>query len=93
MKKIVILIKIIVLGTIVFMYNMMMQSVSPIIENQLAMNQMTNTVDSSMGIQMYTYAKNYGWVGFLILVLALFLDEIISLINRMKENKSKDEEN
>ena len=87
MKKIVILIKIIVLGTIVFTYNTVMQSISPIIETQLAMNQMTNAVDSSMGIQMYTHAKNYGWVGFLILALVLFLDEIISFINKKKENK------
>lgn len=91
MKKLGFFIKIIVLIIIASIYNAIMQFVSPIIANELAMNQMQNSVDSSLGIQLYTYASNYSWIVFLLVVVIMFYKDALKLIKWIKE-KNKDEE-
>ena len=91
MKKIGFFIKVIVLIIIASIYNATMQFISPIIANELAMNQMQNSVDSSLGIQLYTYASNYSWIVMLLVVVIMFYKDAFKLINFIKE-KIKDEE-
>ena len=87
MKKIGFWIKLIVLTTIIIIYNIIMQFLSTIIANELAMNQMQNSVDSSLGIQIYSYVSNYSWIVLLILVVAMFYKDVLNLIKWIKENK------
>lgn len=57
-------------------------TVDPIVVNELAMLQMGNAVDSSMWIQVYSFAKNYEPVWFFALALILFLKEICVLFEK-----------
>lgn len=68
-------------------YKTFMQSVSPIIANELAMIQMQNSVDSSFGIQAYTFLSNYDWMLFMLLVVLVFYKDILNVINNIKEKK------
>ena len=56
--------------------------VDPIIANELAMSQMSNSVDSSMWIHMYSVAKNYELLWFGALAVILFLKESCVLFER-----------
>lgn len=87
MKKIGFWIKLIVLTTIIIIYNIIIQFLSTIVANELAMNQMQNSVDSSLGIQIYSYVSNYSWIVLLILVVAMFYKDVLNLIKWIKENK------
>ena len=88
-------IKIIIFIVLVFLYNMLKQFVSPLIANSLAMNQMQNTVDSNLWIQLYTYFSNYSVLIFIIIVILFFNKDIVSLINKNKKEQKEqnDEEN
>lgn len=66
-------------------------SLSPIIANELAMLQMSNSQDSSFWIQMYSYLSNYTWLAFAAFAILLYNKDIIKLINFTKE-KMKNEE-
>ena len=80
-------IKIIIFIVLVFLYNMLKQFVSPLIANSLAMNQMQNTVDSNLWIQLYTYFSNYSVLIFIVIAILLFNKDIVNLIN--KNNKKE----
>lgn len=85
-------IKIIIFIVLVFLYNMLKQFVSPLIANSLAMNQMQNTVDSNLWIQLYTYISNYSILIFIIIAILLFNKDIVNLINKNNNKKENQDE-
>lgn len=85
-------IKIIIFIVLVFLYNMLKQFVSPLIANELAMNQMQNTVDSNLWIQLYTYISNYSILIFIIIAILFFSKDIVNLINKNNNKKENQDE-
>ena len=85
-------IKIIIFIVLVFLYNMLKQFVSPLIANSLAMNQIQNTVDSNLWIQLYTYFSNYSVLIFIVIAILLFNNDIVNLINKNNKKENQDEE-
>lgn len=85
-------IKIIIFIVLVFLYNMLKQFVSPLIANSLAMNQMQNTVDSNLWIQLYTYFSNYSVLIFIVIAILLFNKDIVNLINKNNNKKENQDE-
>ena len=85
-------IKIIIFIILVFLYNMLKQFVSPLIANELAMNQMQNTIDSNLWIQLYTYISNYSILIFIIITILFFSKDIVNLINKNNNKKYKKDE-
>ena len=85
-------IKIIIFIVLVFLYNMLKQFVSPLIANELAMNQMQNTIDSNSWIQLYTYFSNYSVLIFIVIAILLFNKDIVNLINKNNKKENQDEE-
>ena len=82
-------IKIIIFIVLVFLYNMLKQFVSPLIANELAMNQMQNTIDSNLWIQLYTYFSNYSVLIFIVIAILLFNKDIMNLINKNKKEQKE----
>ena len=60
--------------------NIFLQSISPEIANDLAMEQMTNRPESSELIRAYSVIMNYAWVVELTIPLLIFIPEIVKLI-------------
>ena len=85
-------IKIIIFIVLVFLYNMLKQFVSPLIANSLAMNQMQNTIDSNLWIQLYTYFSNYSVLIFIVIAILLFNKDIVNLINKNNNKKENQDE-
>ena len=85
-------IKIIIFNILVFLYNMLKQFVSPLIANELAMNQMQNTIDSNLWIQLYTYISNYSILIFIIITILFFSKDIVNLINKNNNKKENQDE-
>ena len=85
-------IKIIIFTILVFLYNMLKQFVSPLIANELAMNQMQNTIDSNLWIQLYTYISNYSILIFIIITILFFSKDIVNLINKNNNKKENQDE-
>lgn len=85
-------IKIIIFIVLVFLYNMLKQFVSPLIANELAMNQMQNTIDSNLWIQLYTYFSNYSVLIFIVIAILLFNKDIVNLINKNNNKKENQDE-
>lgn len=85
-------IKIIIFIILVFLYNMLKQFVSPLIANELAMNQMQNTIDSNLWIQLYTYISNYSILIFIIITILFFSKDIVNLINKNNNKKENQDE-
>lgn len=84
-------IKFLILSVLVIIYNAFTQTVSPIIANQLAMQQMQNYDTSSMGIQLYQYLTNYGWIIFIVLIVIMFRKDIVNIFKKIKENVNNEE--
>lgn len=84
-------IKFLILSVLILIYNAFVQTVSPIIANQLAMQQMQNYDTSSMGIQLYTYLTNYSWVVFIVLIVIMFHKDIVNIFKKIKENVNNEE--
>lgn len=82
-------IKIVVFLVLLFLYNALNQFISPLIANDLAMNQMQNTVDSNLWIQLYTYFSNYSILIFIVIAILLFNKDIINLINKINKKKGE----
>lgn len=78
-------IKLIILVFIAFAYKVVEQTLSPIVANKLAMNQMYHTLDSSVGIQIYSYAVNHAKVALAIFIIVLFNKEVREIIKKLKE--------
>lgn len=85
-------IKIVLFIALIFLYSILKQFVSPLIANDLAMNQMQSTVDSNLWIQLYTYFSNYSFLIFIVIAILLFNKNVINLINKYKK-ENNDEEN
>jgi len=60
-------------------------AISPIIMNSLAMQQMNNSIDSSMWIQMYQYFSNYKFLVMLAIALVTYANEIETLVLKFKK--------
>lgn len=88
----VVKIKIIIFIVLIFLYNILQQFISPLIANDLAMNQMQNTVDSNLWIQLYTYFSNYSILIFIVIAVLLFNKDIVNLINKINKKKEKKDE-
>lgn len=86
-----IIIKVAILVAISVAYNAIMQAVSPIIANQLAMQQMQNYDTSSMSIQLYQYVTNYSWIVFVILIVIMFRKDIVNIFKKIKESMNNEE--
>ena len=78
-------VKIVLFVVLIFLYNILKQFVSPLIANDLALNQMHSTVDSNLWIQLYTYFSNYSILIFIVIAILLFNKNIINLIKKYKE--------
>lgn len=83
-------IKLIILVLIVFSFKAVVQILSPIVANNLAMNQMYNTLDSNVGIQIYSYVVNHAKVAFAILIMVLFNREVREIIKKVKEKRNEE---
>lgn len=84
-------VKIVLFVVLIFLYNILKQFISPLIENDLAMNQMHSTVDSNLWIQLYTYLSNYSILIFIVIAILLFNKNVINFINKIKENDKSEE--
>jgi len=84
-------IKFLILFVLVIIYNAFVQTVSPIIANQLAIQQMQNYDTSSMGIQLYSYLTNYSWIVFVILIVIMFHKDVVNIIKKIKESVNNEE--
>lgn len=96
MRKIII--KILFIAVVFGTFEIIGVSLSPIVENGLAMNQMYNTVESSMLVQVYSFMKNYSFILSVLLVLIVFRKELSKLYTSLKkkikyEEEKKNEEN
>ena len=83
-------IKLIILVFIAFAYKAVEQTLSPIVANKLAMNQMYHTLDSSVGIQIYSYAVNHAKVALAIFIIVLFNREVREIIKKVKEKRNEE---
>ena len=90
-RKIKIITKVVVLAIIAMVYNVMIQTVSSVITNELAMQQMQNYDTSSMGIQAYTYITNHAWIVFVLTAILLFHKDISHIVTKIKENIKNEE--
>ena len=81
------IIKAVLLVLIVFTYRAIEQLISPIVANNLAMKQMGNTWDSSVGIQFYIYVINHAKVALAIFIIVLFNREVREIIKKLKEKR------
>lgn len=87
-----IIIKVVILVAISIIYNAIIQTISPIIANELAMQQMQNYDTSSMGIQLYQYLTNYSWIVFVILIVIMFRKDVVNIFKKIKECMNNEEE-
>ena len=78
-------VKIVLFVVLIFLYDVLKQFISPLIANDLVMNQMQSTVDSNLWIQLYTYLSNYSFLIFIVIAILLFNKNIIKLIKKYKE--------
>lgn len=91
--KVRLIAKTIAVAIIIFVYKVVMNFieplVSPLIANELAMNQMQNTVDSNLWLQLYTYTTNNAWVGLVVIIVVLYFREAFEIINLIKEKRNE----
>jgi hypothetical protein len=92
--KVRLITKTIVLAIIIFIYKIAMNFieplVTPLITNELVMNQMNNKVDSNLWLQLYTYATNYAWVGLAVIIVALYCREVLEIFDLIKEKRNEE---
>ena len=83
--------KVVLLLILAVIYQRYIQLVSPIVSNQLAVNQMGNSMDSSLWIQAYSISVNNFYLVFMLVALLLFHKEIIKLLKRAKEKINEED--
>ena len=92
MKKMIV--KIITLAVIFGVFNMIGFYISPLVENSLAMNQMSYSFESNLLVQAYDYISNYSWIWYILLTILVFHKEILKLYKKFKKVKENvNEEN
>lgn len=85
--------KIIFLITIFFIFEICGLYISPLVENGLAINQMYNTIESNLLVQLYTHISNYSYVFGIVLILFVFRKELSKLYKLLKEKLKEKKEN
>ena len=85
MKSLKVVVKFCIFVVFIFAFNVIGQTIIPVSQNQIAMMQMENTVESSMGIQLYSYIKDFSWVVVVIIAIMMFKKEIKIIFNKIKE--------
>lgn len=78
-------IKAVFLVVIVRIFSIINTEISPIIANYLALNQMNNSIDSSLGIRLYSEFSQYSWVLIIIATYILFAEDIGKFIKYIKK--------
>ena len=92
MKKIIV--KIITLAIIFGIFNVIGFYISPLVENSLAVNQMSYSFESNLLVQAYDYISNYSWIWYILLTILVFHKEILKLYKKFKKAKENvNEEN
>jgi len=87
-----VMLKITFVISIAVIWNLVVIHLSPIVENELALLQMGNSVDSSFLIHVYSGLKNYIWIAFAILVMSMFRKEL-AYIFKLVASKIKEDFN
>ena len=77
--------KAVFLVVIVRIFSIINTEISPIIANYLALNQMNNSIDSSLGIRLYSEFSQYSWVLIIIATYILFAEDIGKFIKYIKK--------
>ena len=91
MRKIIM--KILFIAVVFGAFEIIGMSLSPVVENGLAINQMYSTVESSMLVQVYSFMKNYSFILSVLLVLIVFRKGLSNLYTKLKDKKeNKNEE-
>lgn len=80
-------IKAVFLVAIVRIFSIINTEISPIIANYLALNQMNNSIDSSLGIRLYSEFSQYSWVLIIFATYILFAEDIGKFIKYIKKRK------
>lgn len=83
-------IKTILFMMFIYLFNIIDNSVHYLIGNSLAMNQMTNSIDSNLWYQVYSEIYNYQFVIFIFVALLLYYREIKYLLKQLKEKKENE---
>ena len=83
MNPVKIAIKLVIMTIISICTGIFHSAVSPIVANELAMLQMSNSTDSSMWIQIYSQLMNYTWIIPVIIALIMFIPELSYLIKKL----------
>lgn len=91
MKKMIIF-KIFFLSVVYGLIKLLGLFISPLIENSLAMSQMSYSFESNLLVQVYDYVSNYSWIIYLLLVILVFHKEILKIYKSLKETKEKTNE-
>ena len=78
-------IKTVFLVVVVRIFSIINTEISPIIANYLALNQMNNSIDSSLGIRLYSEFSQYSWVLIIIATYILFAEDIGKFIKYIKK--------
>lgn len=90
MKKIIA--KVVSLSIVFAIFEMIWLYVSPLIENSLAMNQMSYSFESNMLVQTYDHISNCSWAIYLLLTILVFRKEILKIYGTIKERKGETNE-
>ena len=85
-------IKAVFLVVIVRIFAIINTEISPIITNYLALNQMNNSIDSSLGIRLYSEFSQYSWVLIILATYILFAEDIGKFIKILKEKEDVEDE-
>lgn len=80
-------IKAVFLVVVVRIFSIINTEISPIITNYLALNQMNNSIDSSLGIRLYSEFSQYSWVLIMLATYILFAEDIGKFIKILKEKE------
>lgn len=85
-----IVLKIFVISGLYGFWQIIQEIVEPIVKNNLAMEQMNNTVTSNSWIQAYNLISDNSWWLFVIFVLLVFSNEIEQVIYNLKEKNNEE---
>lgn len=85
------LFKIITFFIVLVILNNVESAISPIVVNSLALNQMNNSIDSHLWLQLYMNLSKYSWLVKLLLVIMIFGSDVKNLLNVLRSKISNEE--
>ena len=85
------LFKIIVTFALMIIFRGVTDFISPIVANQLAMEQMYNYPNSSLWIQLYTYLMQYSWLLAILYIILVFKNDITLLFTLIRSKRNNEE--